>query len=419
MAIATADPIATRTIDGRESCARDTRCDKALVIGDDIGVFLSVARSLGRAGVDVDVATCGENYPGLSSRYVQNVRILPPYLTQPSNWLAALQALTEREEYRLIIPTSDSSLGLLALAAETIGRDKLAIPNDQALAAFTSKSRTRALAASLAVKIAQGRNCVASSEAFELFADGPFPQVLKPSQPYVTGGRDAKTSASIVHTPEQLSTAMKKFEGREIVVENFFAGEGVGVSVLAKRGEVRRAWQHRRLAAAGEAGRSSRRIGESPDPVLLRDVYALSRATDLTGVAMFEFRQDPATRDHILLEVNPRFWGSLALAVSSDADFPALLWQMLTGGSVGKAEEVPVQSIPMISLSADLDRLSDGSPGLVNSIRRSVDVIALLARAKLSPSRFDGWAKDDPRPHWAEVGQVAARLRQAAMRRLF
>jgi predicted ATP-grasp superfamily ATP-dependent carboligase len=48
-----------------------------------------------------------------------------------------------------------------------------------------------------------------------------------------------------------------------------------------------------------------------------------------TGVAMVEFRID--ARDDIpkLMEVNPRFWGSLQLSILGGVDFPYLLYCML------------------------------------------------------------------------------------------
>jgi len=42
------------------------------------------------------------------------------------------------------------------------------------------------------------------------------------------------------------------------------------------------------------------------------------------GVAMVEWKCDPRSGRPLLLEINPRFWGSLALAVRAGVDFPRL-----------------------------------------------------------------------------------------------
>jgi protein-tyrosine-phosphatase/CelD/BcsL family acetyltransferase involved in cellulose biosynthesis len=47
---------------------------------------------------------------------------------------------------------------------------------------------------------------------------------------------------------------------------------------------------------------------------------------------MFEFKQDFASGNWILIEVNGRFWGSLPLAISAGIDFPHLLFELLVNG---------------------------------------------------------------------------------------
>jgi len=64
---------------------------------------------------------------------------------------------------------------------------------------------------------------------------------------------------------------------------------------------------------------------------------ALLRALCWTGVAMVEFRiQDDGTP--VFLELNGRFWNSLALAIYAGMDFPRLLAQL---AEEGKIRETP------------------------------------------------------------------------------
>jgi predicted ATP-grasp superfamily ATP-dependent carboligase len=48
------------------------------------------------------------------------------------------------------------------------------------------------------------------------------------------------------------------------------------------------------------------------------------------GVAMVEFKVTPEGCPY-LMEVNPRFWGSLQLAIDAGVDFPWLLYQLASG----------------------------------------------------------------------------------------
>jgi predicted ATP-grasp superfamily ATP-dependent carboligase len=49
---------------------------------------------------------------------------------------------------------------------------------------------------------------------------------------------------------------------------------------------------------------------------------------------MVEFRYDPRDGLPKLMEINPRFWGSLPLAVYAGVDFPYLIFQLAQGQPV-------------------------------------------------------------------------------------
>ena len=386
---------------------------KALVIADDIGVFLAVARSLGRGGVEVDVATCGEHFPGLRSRYIRKVHELPAYLRDSAAWARALGELVERENYRLVFPANDSALALLARNDAQIEPYRLAIPAPEVLAAFSDKRATRALAQELGVAVANGVTIQPGTEPAEVIRKLGLPVVLKPARSYLPDSSEAKTAARIVRQAEGIGPALAQFAGHELIAESFFEGEGAGLSLLARDGHVELAWQHRRLAAVDETGRSCRRTGEPPDPRLLADAAALARATRLTGVAMFEFRRNPDSGKHILVEVNPRFWGSLPLALAGGADFPLRLWAMLTGDEIS-ADPAPLRpDTRQNDLSGELDRLSNALGwAQISGLAR------LLAGSVATPTRFDSWASDDPAPYLAELRMLARRIGQTAMRRI-
>lgn len=392
---------------------------RALVLADDIGVFLAVVRSLGRGGVAVDVASGEFDYPGLSSRYVSHVHRVPPHLSDTPRWLDALDALVRNYDYRLIIPTSDSVLTLLARHADRFDSHRLAIPNDEALAAFTDKAETRTLAQALGVPIAKGIELGAASDPASIERALGLPLVLKPRSPYVEGNVQAKTSAVIVHTAVQLAQALAGFGDRALLAESFFVGDGVGVSVLANRGKIILSWQHRRLAEVSDTGRSSLRTGEAVDLLLLRRVAAMCKATKLTGVAMFEFRHDPASGAHILIEVNARFWGSLPLAVAGGADFPMALWRMLCGNAPARSQAIDYD-VRKYDLAGEWDRLSDSVhvAGLGAKARGIGAMIKLGARAIFSPTSFDSWAADDTRPHFADLRRLAGHILETIRRRL-
>src|SRR5688572_14671082 len=113
--------------------------DRILLLGDDIGVYLAVARSLGRRGLEVHVVPPESGTAGLSSKYIAAIHPLTAYQAGAAAWLEAMQAVDAEFGYRLIIPCSDDGLMRLERHAASFGRERLAIPNPEAFAAFTDK----------------------------------------------------------------------------------------------------------------------------------------------------------------------------------------------------------------------------------------------------------------------------------------
>jgi len=393
--------------------------ERVLILADDIGVFLAVARSLGRRGIEVHVALGDPEAPGLQSRYVAAVHFLPRYRADASAWVDALGSLIAAHGYRLVVPCSDSHLRQLDHHGDAIGRHRLALPNPEALAAFTDKGRTRELAARLGVPMPDGTPVGDATTADGLATQLDLPLVLKPCASYALGDELTKIPARIVRDRAALEGALAEGLTGRWLAEAFFEGDGVGVSVLAREGRILLAWQHRRRRTITDTGASSVRTGESPDERLLTDVRALAEATALTGVAMFEFRCNPMTGAHVLLEVNPRFWGSLPLALAAGADFPAMLWDVLTRG---ECAPVPVRrpAITRRSMTGEFDRLADAveaAPGRAARICAAAAMI-LFWPTWLLKSRFDSWAADDPGPFLVERRGLRRRASRALAKRV-
>jgi len=81
--------------------------NRVLVLGDDPRSTLAVIRSLGRAGVRVDLGTNDENNILRHSRYVKRVFLLPNVYLHAQEWLQVLRRLCVMNMYDLVIPLHD------------------------------------------------------------------------------------------------------------------------------------------------------------------------------------------------------------------------------------------------------------------------------------------------------------------------
>src|SRR5206468_440676 len=101
-----------------------------------------------------------------------------------------------------------------------------------------------------------------------------------------------------------------------------------------------------------------------------------------------------------MIDLNPRFYGSLALAVASGSDFPALWAALATGRPVAPA--APRTGVRYHWLGGDLRRaLVERRGGLLR------DVASCVA---WSPGTVNGvWSAKDPRPALRSLGRTVGR----------
>jgi predicted ATP-grasp superfamily ATP-dependent carboligase len=126
------------------------------------------------------------------------------------------------------------------------------------------------------------------------------------------------------------------------LVQEYIPGEGYGVSLLMNHGDLRAIFTHRRLREYPITGGPSTLRESVRHPEMEKIAIKLMKYFDWHGVAMVEFKLNRYTNKPVLIEVNPRFWGSLNQAIYSGVDFPFLLYKMAIEGDVKPVLEYKV-----------------------------------------------------------------------------
>lgn len=389
---------------------------KALVLGDDTRSFLACVRSLGRQGIEVHAAPYTLDAPALASKYIRQVHVLPYHVDGGEAWRTAIQALLEREQYDLVLPCEERALLPLALHRDLWPKHTtLAVPNDEALAAFFDKWHTRQLAEGQQVPVAGGALVGPEDTAATLITRLGLPLVGKHRRSYSLEDLYKRTQVRVLRSAQALQQWLDHNPDTEdLFVEQVFEGAGLGVSVLSDRGQVLQAFEHHR--ANELAGSSYYRKSMPLDPERLAAVQRLCAATRFTGLAMFEFKLNPAGR-WVLLEVNARPWGSLPLPVAWGVDFPYRLFQLLCLDQATPTQAYPAQRYAR-NLVADLWQLRlyaaehPGQPAhLLGHVARW---LLGLVRIPLGLEKQDVWTRDDPAPAKAEWRQFWRQRRLGA-----
>ena len=101
--------------------------------------------------------------------------------------------------------------------------------------------------------------------------------------------------------------------------------------MLLDKGKVIASFTHKRLRERiNTGGPSTLRISIKND-VLEEYAKTLLKSQNFTGIAMVEFKFNEEKQQGWFIEVNPRFWGSIALAINSGVDFPKMLYDLAVG----------------------------------------------------------------------------------------
>ena len=300
-----------------------------LIVPGGSYVDLAICRSLGRAGHQVFVGQCPQYGASSWSRYCKAGLALSG---NPSS--AAREILAYAAQYGIthLICTEEEWIVHLNEHRDELARQLVPMfPDVERFELAMHKDRTLAIASTLGIPAP--RTVVLQSAAdLSLCRDLSFPLVLKPRHrdPRVVS-KAADFVARYVNTFEELEREVKKCQEFPLVQE-YIPGRGVGVEVLMRNGEPVVLFQHQRLREFPPTGGRSVYCESVPlDETLSGQAVALLKAMRWDGVAMVEFRVDRATGRYGLMEVNGRFWGSLALAIHAGADFPAAWLRSLTG----------------------------------------------------------------------------------------
>jgi predicted ATP-grasp superfamily ATP-dependent carboligase len=125
-----------------------------------------------------------------------------------------------------------------------------------------------------------------------------------------------------------------RLEFGKFIIQTKVNGETYGVSVLMKHGEPRAIFTHKRLRERIKSGGPSTLRVSTKNQLLEEYAVKLLSSVKFHGVAMIEFKYDERTKQGWFIEVNPRFWGSVGLAINSGVNFPYLLYKMAIDGDV-------------------------------------------------------------------------------------
>lgn len=392
---------------------------KALVLDAHAAAGLAAVQALGRDGVEVHAASHGECL-AFSSRYLAK-SLIHAWPLEPSAMIEWLRQVESREAYDLIVPSTELSLGAFQTCADDDPlRRKAVLASRRSVEVALDKIQSCNMARELGIPVPTSRVIESLDGASP---PASYPVVLKTARSHLW------CDGALVYAPVRIARNEVEWRGflerwvhcTPVQQQDYFAGHGWAVECLYAQGELRWSFAHERLheLPLTGGGSSYRRSVTVPEP-LLRCAQRLLDALGWHGVAMVEFRVG-ADGEFVFLEVNPRLWGSLPLAITSGVNFPLGLCRLATGAQPGDQPAYRIHRYAR-NLPADLEwmranwKADHTDPLLLTHGRvRSLVEWARPLAGRESWDHFD-WA--DLRPILRQLAEAYHRLRGGAASRI-
>ncbi|MFM2449122.1 MAG: hypothetical protein RIS44_1572 [Pseudomonadota bacterium] len=398
-----------------------------IVLGLETQIGLGLVRELGRAGVKVIGVTHSAHDIGLRSKYLSESHVVPH--RRNAALLQRLQEIARSHGGATLLTVSEVNLKWLATCRDELGAAlhplRLVVPQSRQLALVLDKEKTLALAKEVGVPVPQ--TVLPGSATDPGLNQLRFPVVLKWADPEKVSGllqaaRLPLHKAEFAMDLQALQRALQRYDGvgHWPLVQEYAPGQGLGQFFYMHQGQALRVFQHRRVAEwPPEGGYSS--VCDAVPLTEHTELQALSHkllcAMQWEGVAMVEYRHDPATGRSVLMEINGRFWGSFPLAVHCKAGFAVLSHAV---GGLGQVPPLPQMRTDLRCrmVLTEVKRLLRITlkPGQIKDpmfkVRPLYEWLRFVGDFLKPNVRYFLWSLDDPKPWLADAwGMVKKTLR--------
>lgn len=359
-------------------------------------VAYNILRSLSSKGIKVCVGDTSRLSMSFWSKYSDKSFLYPSFYSHPQSFINCLKSNFSKYRPKVYIPTHEETF-IVAKYIEELKPFGVEIPISDldTLKTLQLKHKIIELAKRLKISTPNTIQPADLSDVKAFSREVGYPVVIKMlNSNSAKGVFYAHSENQLINLYEKLISQLSREQFP--ILQEYVIGSGYGVSLLFNKGEPKAIFTHRRIREKiSTGGTSTKRISTRNSKLECEAVRLLSEVK-YHGVAMVEFKYNEDLKKEWLLEVNPRFWGSLALPIIAGIDFPFLLYKM--------------------AIEGDLKFTSDYKEGVV--VRWVLgDILATLSEIKhtrslqkpikefftFDESGFDDFCLDDPLPFIAEM----------------
>lgn len=313
--------------------------NNVLIAEGENPVVLPILRTLAQKGLNVAVITNIRRFSLSSFSKYCSRRIFVPSIALEREYIRAVEKIVRSITFEVLFPIFEWSLIPISKNRDVIGRYvKLPIASHESILKCFDKSLTIKLALENDVPIPKTFFVRNLSQLKKVAKKITYPAVVKPRWSMVwQDDRAFYRRCGFVNSPRELIITYQSIHKYFPfpLIQEYVPGVNYSVASLYNEGKpkafccikVHRAWPP-------TGGNSCFRETVKLNPTMKAYTEKLLEALNWHGIAEVEFRLDLRDNTPRLMEINPRFWGSLCVAMKAGVDFPYLLYRMAVNGDV-------------------------------------------------------------------------------------
>ena len=376
--------------------------NKAVILGANYYIGLSVIRCLGRQNIDVvavDYQT--EGTYGFSSKYLSEKLIAPHYRTNTNEYINFLIDYAKRQDLKpVLFPCADPYVEVVDANLDLL-REYFLIPQTKQglYTEVMDKDSLHALAVAHNVLVPETIRLTDSDFYKKIDAEIGYPCIVKPadSPAFVNVFRRKMFK---VNNKEELDDAIKQAKSASLevfvqrIIEGFDDHMYTFDAHLNQSSKVTHYMTCNKYRQYPINFGASVYTGQIYEPEIVEIGTKFLEDIEYKGFAEIEFKKDENTGNFYLIEINVRTTNLNSLLEKVGINFPYLAYKELIGEEIGST--FIKDSTKMVFIYAYEDILS-----IKGYLKTKQLTVGSVLKSYFRKKAYAIWALDDPKPYFA------------------
>ena len=366
-------------------------------------IAYNIVHSLGGRGLRI---ITGDFFPlsmSFASRYSKAHFLYPSPFTKQEKFIESIIRNIDKYKTKVLIPVFEETFLISKYRDKLSQITKLVVPEYENILIAHNKDRWGQIAKSLNIKVPKAYEIDHIRQNRKFFNDLEFPVLIKPKQGGGAWGileiKTKKMLDSVLRKPIYFNLPWNRFFLQQKII-----GDNHCVAMLFRQGELRAKVAYKQIRDYPlSGGQATLRISIRNDEAE-ESLEKLLKKMNWHGICQADFVIEKQSKIPYMIDLNPRFWGSLIQGIASGVDFPYLLYKMALEGDIRTSKDFRV-GVATRWIGGDIRTFYD----YLKTRKNRIEGIYKFFFPGIGKIFYDDFKIEDPLPFFVWFADVALR----------